>query len=289
MFLDTRRFYFHLSRRCFDLNLSSEENFGLYGKESQPSGVSFSLNVSIRADEKNKKEEKKRKTKETRELKALIGSLDQKCINTDLPYFRNQVPTTENIALYCFTQLEKKFSLQADLRNKLHSIQLRDSENSWVECFSYSSQALPSKKVQKETQFKSKKINLSLTRRYKLNALHRHYDSALSEEKNKNLYGKCFSLHGHEYIVEVTLSKFLNTQTGLLLPYSEMDFKIKKNLLDPYDKSFLNEHLGNTSGEIIVYQFYKVLRKNFDSSFGLHLTLRETQKNAFECGDNLIS
>src|SRR5690606_270938 len=102
----------------------------------------------------------------------------------------------------------------------------------------------------------------AIYRRYKINCVHRHHNPVLSDEENVKLYGKCSSLHGHEYIIEVGLSGPLN-EAGLVIPRPEMDFEVQTKLVKPYDKTFLNDKVGNTSGEIIAQHFYRVLRDNF--------------------------
>ena len=49
---------------------------------------------------------------------------------------------------------------------------------------------------------------MKLTRRYKFCASHRLHAAGLSDEENRAVYGKCNNPygHGHNYLVEVTLS-----------------------------------------------------------------------------------
>lgn len=65
-------------------------------------------------------------------LQNFVKLLDHKYFNFDLPYFKTLVPTTENIAEYCFKQINTL------LKNKfpqiyLNQIRLYENEDLWVD------------------------------------------------------------------------------------------------------------------------------------------------------------
>ena len=47
---------------------------------------------------------------------------------------------------------------------------------------------------------------MRVTRRYRFAASHRLHSTALSEDENRELYGKCSNPfgHGHDYVLDVT-------------------------------------------------------------------------------------
>ena len=55
-----------------------------------------------------------------------------------------------------------------------------------------------------------------VTRRYEFAASHRLHSAELSEEENRELYGKCNNPygHGHNYVVEVSVRGPLDPATG---------------------------------------------------------------------------
>ncbi len=57
-----------------------------------------------------------------------------------------------------------------------------------------------------------------LSRRYHFAASHRLHVDALSPERNREIFGKCNNPfgHGHNYIVEVTLSGPVDAVTGMV-------------------------------------------------------------------------
>lgn len=109
-----------------------------------------------------------------------------------------------------------------------------------------------------------------------INCAHRHYNPELSEEENKELYYKCFYPHGHEYQLYITVSSAKNFQFEQLIDLGD------EQIVKPFDKSFLNDKMGNTSGELILEFFSKKLQEHPHPNLKLvNLTLKETFKNSF--------
>ena len=59
-------------------------------------------------------------------------------------------------------------------------------------------------------------MKLELTRRYAFSASHRLHSAALADAENQRIYGKCNNPfgHGHNYVVEVTLTGAVDPATG---------------------------------------------------------------------------
>ena len=66
-----------------------------------------------------------------------------------------------------------------------------------------------------------------VTRRFHFSASHRLFKPGLSNEENEKIYGKCSNPngHGHNYIIEVTVSGNPNPDVGYI-----MDLKLLKNI-----------------------------------------------------------
>jgi 6-pyruvoyltetrahydropterin/6-carboxytetrahydropterin synthase len=121
---------------------------------------------------------------------------------------------------------------------------------------------------------------LFLTRSYSLQAVHRHHNPDLSWEENLSLYNKCSALHGHEYTIEVTVEGAADIQMGLVMSRGEMDETVRKNIIEPYGLTYLNDLMGNTSGEVLTEKWSEILRGVWGSRFS-YLVVRETRKNSF--------
>lgn len=81
-----------------------------------------------------------------------------------------------------------------------------------------------------------------LSRRYHLSASHRLHVDSLSPEQNVAIFGKCNNPfgHGHNYVVEVTLSGLVDPVTGMVTNLADLDSFAQRNLLDLFDHTNLN-------------------------------------------------
>jgi 6-pyruvoyltetrahydropterin/6-carboxytetrahydropterin synthase len=80
------------------------------------------------------------------------------------------------------------------------------------------------------------------SRRYHFSAAHRLHVDALSEEENQATFGKCNNPfgHGHNYVVEVTLSGPVDAVTGMVVNLSDLDSFAQREVLDLFDHANLN-------------------------------------------------
>jgi 6-pyruvoyltetrahydropterin/6-carboxytetrahydropterin synthase len=83
-------------------------------------------------------------------------------------------------------------------------------------------------------------IRVEITRRFYFSAGHRYYLPDLSEEENRRLFGECVHPHGHNYVLDVTLTGPLDPKTGMIINLSEVKAIVHK-ILTRYDHRFLND------------------------------------------------
>lgn len=83
----------------------------------------------------------------------------------------------------------------------------------------------------------------SLTRAVRFSAGHRYHRSEWSEEKNREVFGKCASPpgHGHNYRCEVTVEGHVDSETGMVVDLGELDRILEEEVAGPMDHAFLNE------------------------------------------------
>ena len=81
-----------------------------------------------------------------------------------------------------------------------------------------------------------------LSRRYTFAASHRLYSDDLSPEANEAVFGKCANPngHGHNYGLTVTVGGPVDPDTGFVMPLTELDDVVRRNVLDLYDHRYLN-------------------------------------------------
>lgn len=80
------------------------------------------------------------------------------------------------------------------------------------------------------------------SRRYHFSAAHRLHVEALSEEENRATFGKCNNPfgHGHNYVVEVTVSGPIDATTGMVVNLADLDLFARREVLDLFDHANLN-------------------------------------------------
>lgn len=84
-----------------------------------------------------------------------------------------------------------------------------------------------------------------LTRRYEFFASHRLHSPALSEEQNREIYGKCNNPHGHghNYEVELTVKGEVDPVTGCVVEMAALDRLANDEILTPFRYRNLNEEV----------------------------------------------
>jgi len=127
-----------------------------------------------------------------------------------------------------------------------------------------------------------------LTRRYMFSASHRLHSDLMSEEQNREVYGKCNNPfgHGHNYIVEVTVSGPVDARTGMVCNLVDLDAFIHQNVLERYDHQNLNliqefaENVPTT--ENLCIAIYQIVERGFHNAHLEKVRIEETMMNSFE-------
>lgn len=71
---------------------------------------------------------------------------------------------------------------------------------------------------------------------------HRLHAPALSDEQNRDTYGKCNNPygHGHNYFVEITVAGPIDPETGFVVDMPRLDALAQWELIDRFDNTHLN-------------------------------------------------
>ncbi|GAB4231569.1 MAG: 6-carboxytetrahydropterin synthase QueD [Acidobacteriota bacterium] len=123
---------------------------------------------------------------------------------------------------------------------------------------------------------------LFLTRRYRLSALHQLGGSGFSPEEDRRVFGACSRLHGHEYILEISVTGSPAQETGLLVKREELDNVVRRAILDRFQGRNLSDHFPHTTGEALAREFFQLLAASLPGNLRLvAVKVRETSKNFF--------
>jgi 6-pyruvoyltetrahydropterin/6-carboxytetrahydropterin synthase len=136
-------------------------------------------------------------------------------------------------------------------------------------------------------------MKISLTRRYRFAASHRLHTATLSEEENRRIYGKCNNPygHGHNYVVDVTVTGPVNPETGMIANLGELDPFVEREVIEPFDHKYLNEEIPAfqtvvATTENVCREVFRRL-KIFPAARLERVRIEETGKNSFEITDEL--
>jgi len=132
-------------------------------------------------------------------------------------------------------------------------------------------------------------LRTAVIRKEHFNAAHRLHNPNWSDEKNKEVFGKCNNpnYHGHNYDLEVKVIGEVDPETGYVMDTKILKTIIKKNVLDRYDHMNLNLDLSdfkdvNPTAENIARVVYLNILKDLPEGLELKIRLYETERNIIE-------
>ena len=76
-----------------------------------------------------------------------------------------------------------------------------------------------------------------LTKKYHFCASHKYGNSYWSDEKNYQVFGKDYDTHGHNYVLEVSLTGKVNPDTGWLTDLQKLNKLVKEKVTGVLDHS----------------------------------------------------
>jgi 6-pyruvoyltetrahydropterin/6-carboxytetrahydropterin synthase len=131
----TRRERFNAAHRLFKPEWTNEQNFEVFGKCSNPNwhGHNYELFITIKGEPNPetgfvinlKQLSKIVRTKITEQA-------DHKNLNLEVPFMKGRIPTSENIAIAIWEEIEEDI---IKLNCNLHSVKVVETENNSVEYF----------------------------------------------------------------------------------------------------------------------------------------------------------
>jgi 6-pyruvoyltetrahydropterin/6-carboxytetrahydropterin synthase len=140
-------------------------------------------------------------------------------------------------------------------------------------------------------------VTVCLSRKYTFCASHRLHSSALGDDENRAIYGKCNNPngHGHNYEVELTVRGEVDTVTGRVVPLEALDRLAEEQILTPLRYRNLNEEIDAfrtavPTTENLAFEIDRRLRSVWKGVFGdagpslERVRIWETERNICEVG-----
>ena len=112
-----------------------------------------------------------------------------------------------------------------------------------------------------------------------------------SDEKNKEVYGKCSNplWHGHNYILFVTVKGNINPETGYVVNLSELSMLIKTEIIEKLDHRNINLEVDFMQGKVVssenlAVEIWNALNPHIELlGIALHcIKIEETENNFVE-------
>ncbi len=132
---------------------------------------------------------------------------------------------------------------------------------------------------------------IRLTRAYTFSASHRLHVAEYSEERNDAVFGKCNNPygHGHNYILEVTVTGSVDSQDGRVMNVAKLDDLLRNEILPRYDHRNLNLDVAGFATVVPTTENLAVeIRRSLDDAWPSdfprleRIRIRETDRNIFD-------
>jgi 6-pyruvoyltetrahydropterin/6-carboxytetrahydropterin synthase len=131
-------------------------------------------------------------------------------------------------------------------------------------------------------------VKIELGRRYRFAASHRLHSEKLSAEENSRVYGKCNNPygHGHNYVVEISVSGPVDPATGMIANLADLDGFVEREVIEAFDHHSLNEEVAAFRAKVpttenVCIEIYERL-KHFPKAKLERVRIEETANNSFE-------
>lgn len=148
----------------------------------------------------------------------VLSELNFAYLNQAWPEFEQTLPTTEWIACAIWRRLQAHLPLV--------SIRLYEDPHLWAD-------------------YRGEDMQAYLTISTHFSAAHRLALDSLSLEENTAIYGLCARPHGHghNYLLDVTVSGEMDPRTGMIVDLSALQDTVDRTVVKPFDHTFLNKDI----------------------------------------------
>lgn len=132
-------------------------------------------------------------------------------------------------------------------------------------------------------------MKATIYRKEHFNAAHRLHNPKWTDNKNKDVFGKCNNpnFHGHNYELVLLLTGEIDHETGYVYDTKKLSELIRTNITERFDHKNLNIDLEefknlNPTVENIAVVIWNTLRNKIGNEYTLKVILYETERNYAE-------
>jgi len=131
----SRKEHFNAAHKLYNLHWSEEENFKAFGKCANPNfhGHNYEIYVTIKGEINPETGFVMNLFDLSHILKTeIVDVLDHKNLNLEIDYFKDKLPSIENLCIYAWEKLEpiiKQYGAQ------LHCVKIQETDNNFAEYY----------------------------------------------------------------------------------------------------------------------------------------------------------
>ena len=121
-----------------------------------------------------------------------------------------------------------------------------------------------------------------ITKQYKFCAAHRYWNEEWSPDKNQDIFGDDIKIHGHNYLLDITISGPVNPDSGFIINLKELNAAVKTQIIEIFDHNQIEKDIPwfqdrQPSTENIVVFIWEQLADKINYPANLHaVKLQET-------------
>lgn len=132
-------------------------------------------------------------------------------------------------------------------------------------------------------------MKTTITKRMTFCAGHRLHRAEFSDEENLKIFGECSNPngHGHNYVLEVSVSGEIDRKTGMIINLKTLKQIIEREVVAKVDHKnlnvdveFMKEQIPTT--EVFAGQIFNILDKALGKGLLAKVVLWESENNRFE-------
>ena len=132
-------------------------------------------------------------------------------------------------------------------------------------------------------------MKTTITKRGTFCAGHRLFKPGLSDEENLKIFGECSNPngHGHNYVLEVSVSGEIDQTTGMIINLKTLKQVIEREVIAKVDHKNLNVDVEFMQGqipttEVFAGKIFDILDKALGKGLLSRVVLWESENNRFE-------
>ena len=84
---------------------------------------------------------------------------------------------------------------------------------------------------------------VNLTKQYKFCAAHQYWNKDWSADKNDEVFGEDVKVHGHNYLLSITVKGSINKESGFIIDIKKLNDVVNKHIIDIFDHSQIEKDI----------------------------------------------